>query len=431
MKKIILSIILSLIYNNVALSETLSEALLKAYKNNTQLNAERENINVSREDLNISKSDYLPSFSITSSKSREDTNKITDRSGNDTSVNDVDPLTTTIKLEQTLIDLGRSADFEKNKIGLSIAQAKLLNKVQSILYKATEAYTGLIAANEKFLINKRNVDLLERQVETDRILLDNNQITLSDLAQSESSLAGAQAKLIESKNSLNTSKLIYENIIGPVPNFKNLAKPKNENFVIPQTLEEVIRLSKAKNPDLIIAKLEYEKSIKDVEISRSDLAPTASLSLERSYTDDLSSSYDEREKDILKATVNWPFYSGGKKRATINKNQNLKAQKKLLLDNEIKTNETNVTSALFNLQSTKSFLKSVQSQVRAAEIANEGINAEYESGIGRTTFEVIQSNILLLNAKISLVDSERNYLLAQYNLLKSIGLLNSDYLKLR
>ena len=103
----------------------------------------------------------------------------------------------------------------------------------------------------------------------------------------------------------------------------------------------------------------------------------------------------------------------------------------MLLDNTTKTNDTNVASAWSNFQSSKSLLNSVESQVRAAEIANEGITAEYESGFGRTTLEVIQSNSFLLNAQISLANSERNYLLSQFNLLKSIGLLNSDYLKIR
>ena len=75
-------------------------------------------------------------------------------------------------------------------------------------------------------------------------------------------------------------------------------------------------------------------------------------------------------------------------------------------------------------------MNAVQAQVRAAEIANEGIAAEYNSGAGRTTLEVIQSNSLLLNAQISLANSERNYILSQFNLLKSIGLLHSEYLKI-
>ena len=37
----------------------------------------------------------------------------------------------------------------------------------------------------------------------------------------------------------------------------------------------------------------------------------------------------------------------------------------------------------------------------------------------------------LLNAQILLANSERNYLLAQYSLLKSIGLLNNNYLKIQ
>ena len=200
---------------------------------------------------------------------------------------------------------------------------------------------------------------------------------------------------------------------------------------MPQNLNSAIELSKKNNPDLNIAILEYEQSKKDTIIAKSDLSPTAKLSFERSYSDDLSSTYDEREKDILKATVSWPFYSGGKNRAKYKKNKNLQTRKRLLLENTTKTNDTNVASAWSNFQSSKSLLNSVELQVRAAEIANEGITAEYESGVGRTTLEVIQSNSFLLNAQISLANSERNYLLSQFNLLRSIGLLNSDYLKIK
>ena len=98
----------------------------------------------------------------------------------------------------------------------------------------------------------------------------------------------------------------------------------------------------------------------------------------------------------------------------------------------VKNNLTAVTSAWVNLKSSESFLNSVKTQVKAAEIANEGIAAEYQSGVGsRSTLDVIQSNALLLDAQISLANSERNYLLAQYSLLKSVGLLNSSYLNLR
>ena len=128
--------------------------------------------------------------------------------------------------------------------------------------------------------------------------------------------------------------------------------------------------------------------------------------------------------------MSWPFYLGGKTRSKINRQSNLTTRKRLLLDDAVRTNETNVASAWSSLESSKSFLNSVKVQVRAAQIANEGIAAEYERG-SRTTLDVIQSNSLLLSAQLSLVSSERNYLMAQYNLLKAIGLLNSQYLKLK
>ena len=431
MKKTILIIISLIFFIPKVFAVTLTEALTQAYKNNSELNAERENIKISEEDLNISKGEYLPTLTLSGSKSKEDTNKLTNQSGGDATITDVDPQSTSITIEQTLIDFGRGAEHEKNKIGINLAKAKLLKKEQEILYKAIETYTGLILANEKFEINKVNINLLERQVETDTIRLERGQVTISDVAQSESSLAEAQAKFIQAQNDVLTSKLNYENIIGPLPNSNLLEKNFTINFVMPENLNSAIELSKKNNPDLNIALLEYEQSEKDIIIAKSDLTPTAKLSFERSYSDDFSSTYDEREKDILKATVSWPFYSGGKNRAQYKKNINLQNRKRLLLDNTIKSNETIVASAWSNFQSSKSLLNSVELQVRAAEIANEGITAEYESGVGRTTLEVIQSNSFLLNAQISLANSKRNYLLSQFNLLKSIGLLNSDYLKIK
>ena len=430
-KNFIIFISILFLFSN-ANAESFSDALKRAFKTNPELNAERESLNISEEELKISRSSYLPTITLEGSKSQEDTNKLTNQSGGDATVNDVDPAVKSIKITQTLIDFGRGAEFKKSKIGIEIAKAKLLKKEQDILYKAIEAFTGLILANEKKIINERNVNLLERQVETDSIRLDKGEISLADLAQSESSLAGAKASLIQSQNEVVTNELNYENIIGPLKDINNLKKNSNALASIPASLISAVNLSKTNNPDVILAKIEFEQSEQDVQIARSDLTPSASLSFERIHSEDLSSTYDEREKDVLKATVTWPFYSGGKNLATLNKKKNIKNRKRLLYDYAIKNNETNVASAWSNLQSSKSLLASVRSQVEAAEIANEGVTGEYESGLGsRSTLDVIQSNSLLLNAQISLANSERNYLLSQYNLLKSIGLLHSDYLKLR
>ena len=432
MKKIFLILLFLTFGNQKVFAVTLSKALLEAYTNNPELNAERQNIEISKNDLNISKSEFLPSVTFSTSKSQEHTEKLTDRSGANSSITDVDPKTQSIVIEQKLFQgFAGIAGLEKEKIGLALAEAKLLKIEQEIIYKAIEAYSGLILANEKLEINQRNLDLLERQVETDQARLERGQITLADLAQSESSLAEAQAKFIKAKNETITAQLIYEKIIGPITDLNKLDKESDINFQLPKNLNNAIEISKNSNPNLIIAKLEYEQAIKDITIAKSDLSPSATLSLSTSKSDDTSASFDEKDKEIAKATISWPIFKGGKNLSSLNKSKNLKNRKKLLLDNAIKTNDTDVASAWSTLQSSKSLLNSIKLQVKAAEIANEGITVEYESGLGRSTLDVIQSNSILLNSKISLSESERNYLLSQFKLLQSVGLLKNEYLKLQ
>ena len=171
------------------------------------------------------------------------------------------PNSKSVKIEQKIFQgFGGIADFKKSKLGLDLADAKLLKSEQEILLKAVEAFSGMIVANEKFSINERNVGLLERQVETDRIRLDRGEVSVADLAQSESSLAEAQAKFIQAKNEVVTARLNYENVIGPIQDTFALNKNSDLNLKIPMTLENAINLSKTNNPELIIAKLEYEQS---------------------------------------------------------------------------------------------------------------------------------------------------------------------------
>ena len=114
MKKILIAISLIAFSFSNAFAVTLYEALNQTYQNNIQLNAERENIKASEEDVNISKADYKPTLTLSGSKSIENTNKLTNQSGGDATINDVDPFTTSIKLEQTLLDYGRDLTLEKN-----------------------------------------------------------------------------------------------------------------------------------------------------------------------------------------------------------------------------------------------------------------------------------------------------------------------------
>ena len=430
MKKFLLFILINIFLICNANAITLIEAIKEAYDNNPKLNAERENLKISKENINISKSNFLPTVTISGYKSAENTSKLTNRSGEDASKDDVNQLQISILVEQKLYDQSRKPDLEKNEIGLEIAKLKLKKVEQEIIYESVEAYTDLVLNNKKLKINLLNVSLLERQVETDRARLEKGEINLTDVAQSEASLAGANAKLIQVRNDIVTSKLIYEQTIGKINNSEEVNESYVFKYKLPNNLKEANIISNQFSPELNIAKLELEQANKDVAIAKSDLSPSATLSFQATQTDDTSSTYDESDKETLKATISWPFSLGGKNVSSLRKNKSLRDQKALLLEDAKRSNETLVSSAWSNFKSSKSLLNSIKVQVKAAEIANEGISIEYESGLGRSTLDVIQSNSILLDAKNNLTTSQRNHFLSQYKLLLTLGQLTALNLSL-
>ena len=149
MKKLLLVVILTVFSFSNAIAVTLYDALNQTYQNNIQLNAERENIKVSEEDINISKADFKPSLTISGSKSFENTNTLKNQNGGTATKNDVDPFTTSIKLEQTVLDYGRDLTLEKNIISLNLAKAQLVKKEQDVLHDAINAFTNLNFSKRK------------------------------------------------------------------------------------------------------------------------------------------------------------------------------------------------------------------------------------------------------------------------------------------
>ena len=431
MKKIILILLFTLSFFDQSNAASLIDALKEAYMSNPKLNAERENLEIAQQKINEAKSDFLPTITISGYESSENTTKLTNRSGADVQGTDVNPSQKSILIEQQLFQgMGGVANFEKNNIGLELSKYNLKKIEQEILFDAIGAYTSLVLSNKRVKINIFNMDLLERQVETDRDRLERGEINLADLAQSEASLAGAKAQLIEAQNQLITSKLNYEKIIGPASNYDELDKKYVFNYKLPESLALANEIAKKENPKLYIAELELQQSKQDVRIALSELSPSAKLSFKSTRTDDTSSSYDESDKEILKAEASWPIFSGGKNLASVKKSKSIKRQKLLLYEDAKRSADAAVASAWSSFQSSKSFLQSIKSQVKAAEIAYEGITSEYESGSGRSTLDVIQSNSILLNSKINLANSERQFFLSQFSLLSSIGQLTGSYLGL-
>ena len=407
-----------------ARANTLFDSLNSAYLNNLKLNAERASMRASKEEKKEAVSEFLPSITVSGYVSeQENTNP-----GEDTNFR---PSEQSIEIEQKIFQgFSGVSNLRKKMFGQKLAEFKLKKVEQETLLAAAKAHTDLLLSRKKVNINLMNIDLLERQVETDQNRLEKGEINLADLAQSESSFAGAKATLIAAQNELVTSKANFEKVIGKKAP-ENIQEIKETNLGLPESLAAAYSISVTANPDLKIAKLEYEQSKMDVAIAGSELSPSATLSYKIAEQDDFSSTVNDRTQQTLKATASWPLFAGGSNLFGLRKAQELRNQKELLLQDSKKTVETDVANAWSNYQSSKSVLDSIRAQVKAAEIANEGITLEYESGSSRTTLEVIQSQTILLNSRINLASSERNFLVSQFDLLSAIGRLTAQQLNLK
>ena len=416
-------------FNCLNAEENFKYFVNKAIENNLLLNAERKNFESAKQSKNISRSEFLPSISISGDQtSTTSTNRI-NQSGTSLSDANSDSESKSIFIEQKILSGFKGVNtFKKSELETQKANLKLKDAEQKTILDTAYAYFDLIfkSKNEKF--NLSNVNLFERQVEFDNARLQKGEITLTDLAQSESSLAGANASLIKAKTELLSSKTNFERVTREqVPNFDDW----NEKVFInlPESLKNSLEISNLNNLSLLLSKLDYEISIKNLNIEKARLSPSASIKVSKSENKDFSSTIDEQNDETVKATITWPLIKGGENISSIKKSSFEKQRAQLILQ-DAKNNTTIETSNSWSkFQSSKSVLEATKAQLKAAEIANEGITLEYDSGNTRTTLEVIQSRIFLLDARIAFAKAERDFMVSQFELSKQLGTLTLKSIK--
>ena len=413
-----------LFFSQTKAENNLNFYTLKALDNNLQLNAERKNLEAAKQSKNISRSEFYPSLTISGNQTSTTTTNRINQSGSILADTNLDSETKSIELEQVIFSGFKGVNtFKKSELETQKAKLELKNVEQKTISDTAKAYFDLIYyfKNEKF--NLSNVKLFERQVEVDNARVQKGEITLTDLAQSESSLAGANADLIKAKTEYFTSKTNFERITG--------VKPPNPEYLdqkiilnLPNTLKSSLNLANLNNIELLISKLDYEISIKDLNIERSRLSPSASINVSKTESKDFSSSIDKKDDESVKAAITWPIIKGGENVSAIKKSTFNKQRAELLLQDANKSVKTETANHWSDFKSFKGVLEATKAQLKAAEIANEGISLEYDTGITRTTLEVIQSRSLLLDARISHAKAERDFIISQFELAKQIGTLS-------
>ena len=403
--------------------------LESAYINNPKLKAERENLNAIKENVNISRSDFLPSVTVTGTIDSTESMERTDQSGSTLPDLSTNTSTKSVSVEQKIFQGFQGYNsLKKSKLEVEQANHKLKNIEQEIILKSVIAYYDYVYKYKSREFNYANLDLFERQVESDRSRLQRGEISLTDLSQSESSLAGANANFISAGNELLTAKTNFERIIRTtVPD--ELDNQTDFFIDLPKDLKECLRQSLKNNPKLMLAKLDKEIAERDINIERSKLSPSASINYSKSKSDDFSTTVDDIEEESVKATVTWPIIKGGKNYSSLKKAKFKKNKISLILEDTVNEVKTETANAWSLYQSAESVLSSTQAQVKAAEIANEGITIEYDTGNTRTTLEVIQSRRLLLSARIANAKAERDFIVSKFELLAVLGNLSLENIK--
>ena len=429
MKKIISTLIFFLIFSNLQAEDNLKFYIDRALKNNLQLNAEKKVFESAKQSKNISRSEFLPSISISGNQSSTTSTNRTNQNGSSLTDTNSDSESKSISIEQKIFSGFKGLNtFKKSELEIQKANLSLKKVTQQTIIDSASAYFDLIFKSKSNNFNLSNVDLFERQVESDNARLQKGEITLTDLAQSESSLAGAKANLIKAKTELLATQNNFERIIGDkAPIYKNLSE--EAILVLPNTLDESIKLANLNNTDLLIAQLDYEIASKDLNIEKSRLSPTASINYSKTENKDFSSTIDEIDQETVKATISWPLIKGGENISSIKKSTFNKQRYQLIFQDMKNKITTETSNSWSKYQSTKGVLQATKAQLKAAEIANEGITLEYDSGNTRTTLEVIQSRSLLLDARIAFAKAERDFIVSQFELAKQSGSLSIKSLK--
>ena len=429
MKKYLIIIFLFFSISHLQARDNLIFYIEKALENNLQLNAERKNFESAKQDKNISRSEFLPSITLSGDQTSTTSTNRTNQSGSSLADSNSDTESKKISIDQKLFSGFKGLNtFKKTELETQKANLSLKKVEQQTILDTTSSYFDLIFKSKNQKFNLSNVNLFQRQVDSDSARLQKGEITLTDLAQSESSLAAAKANLIKAKTELLSSKTNFERVTREkTPALENLSD--KVFLILPNSFEESLEIANSNNVDLLISNLDYEISVKELNIERARLSPSASLNYSKSENNDFSSTIDDTDQETVKATITWPIIKGGENISSIKKSSYNKQRYQLILEDTKNKINTEISNAWSKYQSSKSVLEATKAQLKAAEIANEGITLEYDSGNTRTTLELIQSRSLLLDARIAFAKSERDFVVSQFELAKQLGSLSIKSIK--
>ena len=335
-----------------------------------------------------------------------------------------------LTVNQTLWNGNRTFNSVRQaESGVMGARETLRNTEQNVLLDAVTYYMNVLRDTAILDLDRNNVEVLQEQLRQTRDRFTVGEVTRTDVAQAEASLAGAQATALAAQSTLQTSIANYRQTIGDEPH--NLAPVKAIEKPLPKSLAEAVNIALVEHPAIVGSLAGVDAAQLNIKVIEGALYPTVSL------TGQISQRFDTAAEAIPNRTltasllgeISVPIYDGGATYASTRQAKEQLGQQELQTDLQRDKVRAAVVSAWGVNDNSVSIIRSAKAQVAAAEIALAGIREEAKVG-QRTTFDVLTAQQTLLNARVQLVSAQRDQVVASYSVLSAIGRLSTANLGL-
>ena len=428
-------LLLALMGPTPAQADTIEAALVRAYQNNPQLNAQRAQVRFTDESVPQALSGYRPKVAVTASAGYQytDTNSTSGGTPNvivRTEIHGANsPRSVGATVTQNLFNGQQTANRTRAaESQVSGAREALRVLEQTILLSAATIYMDYLRDAAIVEVQRSNVRVLEQTLKQTRDRFNVGEVTRTDVAQSEAQLAAGKTQLLTAEANLTTTRSKFRQIIGNEP--EALAPGSPVDRYLPATLPSAVELGLTQNPNVTAAMFGIDVSYLQVKVNEGALLPTVNLqaAVQQSYEPSMTLYRSFGASAVAQLSV--PIYQGGGEYALIRQSKETLAQQRLVLEQTRDATRANVVTAWGQLVAGKAQVQSAQAQVAASEIALNGVREEAKAG-QRTTLDVLNAQQALVNARVALVTAQHDRVVASYSVLTTVGRLSPQVLNLQ
>jgi len=401
---------------------SLYDALATAYASNPTLESTRAQLRATDEGVPQVLSEWRPTVLGTAQGGHEwdDQNKPLALE------QETNPRSYGVTVRQPIFDgFGTVAGTSQAEHLVQAGRAQLTDTEQTVLLAAVTAYMNVVRDAAVLDLNRSNEKVLQAQLEATQARFDVGELTRTDVAQAEARLQGAVASRIQAEGQLTTSQAIYRQVIGDDP--IDVTMP-DETPQLPSSRDESVALSRDA-PAVRAAQFQERAAKDDIDVQFSDMLPNVSIEGSYQRQQDLGQRDSETDVGSVIGQVTIPLYQAGAPDSRVRQSKQVYMQSKRLTDQALRAAEREAVNSWTALETTIAQTRSFQEQVRATEIALDGVRQEQEVG-ARTILDVLDAQQEVLNAQVSLVSSQTDHVVAQFRLLASGGSLTAQDLGL-